>query len=195
MKEAFIQLETAAKQMGLMINYDGTKHMELSNSPTRENCIIINNHNIENIMEFKYLGSLINNNNSIKAEINHKILLGNRYYYGLRNLLQSRLLNKGTKCKIYKTLIRPVVQYGSESWTLTKADEEKLRTFESSIVRRIYGPTRENGVYRIKYNDELYALYKDLDTVRVTKVARLKMARTFSQNGGKLTLQKDNLAA
>jgi hypothetical protein len=55
MKEVFIQLETAAKQMGLMINYDGTKYMELSNSPTRENCIIINNHNIENIMEFKYI--------------------------------------------------------------------------------------------------------------------------------------------
>jgi hypothetical protein len=121
--------------------------------------------------------------------------LGNRYYYGLRNLLQSRLLNKDTKCKIYKTLIRPVVLYGSESWTLTKADEEKLRTFERRRLRRIYGPTHENGVYRIKYNDELYALYKDLDTVRVTKMARLKMARTFSQNGGKLTLQKDNLAA
>jgi sorting nexin-29 len=53
MKEAFIQLETAAKQMGLMINYDKIKYMELSNSSTRENYIILNNHNIENIMEFK----------------------------------------------------------------------------------------------------------------------------------------------
>jgi hypothetical protein len=58
-------------------------------------------------------------------------------YYGLRNIFQSRLLNKGTKCKIYKTLIRPVVLYGSESWTLTKADEEKLRTFEIRILRSI----------------------------------------------------------
>jgi hypothetical protein len=82
-------------------------------------------------MEFKYLGSLIsNNNNSITAEINHRILLGNRCYYGLRNLLQSRLLNKGTKCKIYKTLIRPDVLYGRDSWTLAKADEEKLRISE-----------------------------------------------------------------
>jgi hypothetical protein len=53
MKEVFIQLETAAKQMGLMINYDKIKYMELSNSSTRENYIILNNHNIENIMEFK----------------------------------------------------------------------------------------------------------------------------------------------
>jgi hypothetical protein len=69
MKEAFIQLETAAKQMELMVNYDKTKYMELSNSPIREKYIVINNHNIEKMMEFKYLGSLIsNNNNSITVE-------------------------------------------------------------------------------------------------------------------------------
>jgi hypothetical protein len=93
-KEAFIQPEAAAKQMGLIMNYDNTKYMELSNSPIRENYIIINNHSIEKIMEFKYLGSLISNyNNSITLEINHSILLENRFYYGLRNLSQSRLLN------------------------------------------------------------------------------------------------------
>jgi hypothetical protein len=86
-----------------MINYDKTMYIELPNSPTRENYIIINNHNIEKIMEFKYLGSLIsNNNNSITIEINHGILLGNRCYQGLRNLLQSRLLNKGTSAKSTK---------------------------------------------------------------------------------------------
>jgi hypothetical protein len=48
MKEAFIKLETAAKQMGLMIIYDKTKYMELPNCPTRENYITINNYNIKN---------------------------------------------------------------------------------------------------------------------------------------------------
>jgi hypothetical protein len=57
------------------------------------------------------------------------------------------MLSTGLKFKIYKTLIRPVVLYGSESWTLTKADEEKLSTFERKILR-IYGPTCENGVRR-----------------------------------------------
>jgi hypothetical protein len=71
-KEAFIQLETATRQMGLMINYDKTKYVELSNNPIRENCITMNNHNIEKVMEFKYVASLIcNNNNSISVEINH----------------------------------------------------------------------------------------------------------------------------
>jgi hypothetical protein len=51
--------------------------MELANRPIREKYVIINNHNIEKIMKFKYLGSLISyNNNSIIVEINHRILLG-----------------------------------------------------------------------------------------------------------------------
>jgi hypothetical protein len=108
-------------------------------------------------------------------------------------ILQSRSLKKRTKYKIYKTLIRSLVLYGSESWTFTKRDEEKLRIFERRILRRIYGPTCEYGVWRIKYNDELYSLYKDPDIVRITKVAMIKMARTFSQKGGKLNLQKGNL--
>jgi hypothetical protein len=62
----------------MVINYDKTMYMELPVSPTRENYIIINNHNIEN-HEFKYLWFLISNNNSrVTVEINHRILLGSR---------------------------------------------------------------------------------------------------------------------
>jgi hypothetical protein len=57
---------------------------------------------------------------------------------------------------------------------VTKADEEKLRTLERRILRKIYGPICENGARRIKYNDELYSLCKDLDIVRVIKVARIR---------------------
>jgi hypothetical protein len=71
---------------------------------------------------------------------------------------------------IEQILIRSVVLYGSESCR----DEEKLRTFERRILRRIYGPACENGVWRIKYNDELYGLCKDLHIVRVIKVVRLR---------------------
>jgi hypothetical protein len=49
-----------------------------------------------------------------------------------------------------------------------------LRIFERRILRRVYGPTCENVVWRIKYLDELYSLYKDLDIVRVMKVARIR---------------------
>jgi hypothetical protein len=69
---------------------------------------------------------------------------------------------------------RPVVLYGSEGRTVTKADKEKLRTFERRILRRIFGPTYENDVWRTKYNDELYSLYKDPGIVGVITEARIR---------------------
>jgi hypothetical protein len=63
-------------------------------------------------------------------------------------------------------------------------------------IERIYDPTCENCVWNIKYNDELYSLYKDLDIVRVINVAKIRwLGHLFSQNGRKLTLQKYNLLA
>jgi hypothetical protein len=64
---------------------------------------------------------------------------------------------------------------------LTKADKEKLRIFEKRILRRMHGPTFENGVWRIKYNDELCSLYKDLDIVRVINVARIRWLGHYSE--------------
>jgi len=48
-----------------------------------------------------------------------------------------------------KTLIRPVVSYGTEAWTLTKKEEQALLIFERKIFRRIYGPKSENGEWKV----------------------------------------------
>ena len=57
--------------------------------------------------------------------------------------------------EIYKMLIRPVVTYGSETWTLTKSDESLLRIFERKILRKIYRPIQEGDIWRIRNNEEL----------------------------------------
>jgi hypothetical protein len=62
--------------------------------------------------------------------------------------MRSRALNRSSKLKIYKTLIRPVVTYGSEAWTVTGRNEQ-LRIFERKILRKIYGAIEdENGIWR-----------------------------------------------
>jgi len=80
------------------------------------------------------------------------------------------------KIKLYKTLIRPVLSYGSETWVLSKSDEAILGVFERKILRAIFGPTNDNGEWRIKYNNELYTLYKESDIVTYIKINRLKWA-------------------
>jgi hypothetical protein len=168
-KVAFNRLEKASQKVGLMIDYDKTKYMETTCKPNKEKYIRTNNSDIERVNQFKYLGSIITNDNNISSEISHRINMGNKCYYELRNVLRSRLLKEDTKCKIYRTLIRPVVLYGCESWTLTKKEEEELNIFERKLLRKIYGPSCVNGIWRIKYNDKLYNIYKEPSTVKMTK--------------------------
>ena len=61
----------------------------------------------------------------------------------MQSLLSSRLLSKNLKTKIYKTIILPVVLYGCEAWSLTTREERKLRVFEIMVLRRIFGPGRD----------------------------------------------------
>jgi hypothetical protein len=75
---------------------------------------------------------------------------------------------------MYRTIIRPVVTYGSETWCLTANDEISLRTWERKVLRKIYGPVYDNGIWRIKTNKELMALYQELDIVAEIKKARLR---------------------
>ena len=77
----------------------------------------------EKVKTFKYLGSLLTNQNSIQEEIKCRHTEGNSCYYSVQTLLSSWLLSKNLEIKIYKTIILPVVQYGSEALR----EERRLR--------------------------------------------------------------------
>ena len=109
----------------------------------------------QGVNSFKYLGTIVNNTNTIKEEISKRLLVGNRAYFANIKLFTSRLLSRATKFRLYKTLIRPVVCYGAETWTLSEMNSNKLRIFERRIVRRIYGAVFERDGWRIKNNEEI----------------------------------------
>jgi len=64
--------------------------------------------------------------------------------------------------------------YGAETWTLTNKTEKMLMTWERKILRKIYGPAKENGQWRIKTNLELIEKYKSQDIVTVIKIRRVE---------------------
>jgi hypothetical protein len=84
--------------------------------------------------------------------------------------LSSHLISKNLKIKIYKTVILPVVLYGCETWSLTLGEERRLRVFENSVLRKIFGPKRGDGSWRKLHNDELHDLYSSPNIVRVIKL-------------------------
>jgi len=101
------------------------------------------NNTFESVEEFKYLGTTLTNQNSIAEEIKSRLRLGNSCYHSVQNLLSSRLLSKNVHIKIYRTKILSVVLYGCETWSLTLREERKLRVFENMVLRRIFGPRRD----------------------------------------------------
>jgi hypothetical protein len=97
--------------------------------------VAIGDKHFEVVKEFVYLGSLMIPTNDVSLETQRKIQTANRYFFGLRKHLQLSHLSRQTKFTIHKTLIRPVLLYGSETWVLTKREENQLLVFERIALR------------------------------------------------------------
>ena len=103
----------------------------------------------------------------------------------MQNLLSSRSLSKNLKIKIRRTIILPVVLYGCETWALTLREERKLRVFENTVLRRIFGPRRDEvtGERRRLHNEEPNDLYCSPNIVRVIKSRRMRWAGHVARVG------------
>jgi hypothetical protein len=108
------------------------------------------------------------NQNLIQEEMKRILNSGNASYHSVQNLLFSRLLSKNIKIRIYKTIILPVVLYGCETWSLTLREEHRLRASGNRVLRRIFGPKRDEvtGGWRKLYNEELHNLYSSPTIIR-----------------------------
>jgi hypothetical protein len=86
------------------------------------------------------------------------------------------LLIKNLKIKIYRTIILPVVLYGCETWPLTLREERRLRVFENRVLRRVFGPKRDEvtGEWKKLHNEELNYLYFLPNIVWVVKSRRMR---------------------
>ena len=89
-------------------------------------------------------------------------------------MLRCKIIKRSVKIQIHKTLIRPVVTYASETWSLTKPYENLLRIFERKILQRIYGPVQEGDIWRIRNNEELNRSINREDIVKLIEAQRIR---------------------
>jgi hypothetical protein len=95
------------------------------------------------------------------------------------------LLSKNTNSKIYRTIILPVILYGCETWSLALREEHRLSAFENRVLRRIFGPKRDEvtGEWRRLHNEELNDLYSSPSIIRVFKSRRMMWAGHVARMG------------
>jgi hypothetical protein len=181
-------IESEARERGLIVNENKTKYMEVTRTVVNGNHLQCGKYKFEHVKELSYLGSQLNQTNSTNCEIQARIISGNRCYYSCGALMQSRALNRSLKLKIYTTLIRPVVTYGCETWSLTSRNEQQLRIFEQKILRKIFGLVQDEiGIWRIRKNHELNELIGNSDIIRFIKSRRITwLGHVMRMDGGRM---------
>jgi hypothetical protein len=109
----------------------------------RNHSVKIDINSFEGVEEFKCLGTTLTNQNSIQKETKSRWKSEHACYNLVHNLLSSSLISRNLKTKICRTINLSVVLYGCETWSLILREEHRLKLFENRVLRRIFGPRRD----------------------------------------------------
>ena len=97
----------------------------------------IDGETVEAVSDFIFLGSKITSDGDCSHEIKRRLLLGRKVITKLDSILKSRDITLPTKVHLIKAMVYPVVMYGCESWTMKKAERQKIDAFELWCWRRL----------------------------------------------------------
>jgi len=156
-------LVVPSKETGLEVNADKTKYMVMSGDQNagQSHSTKTDNSSFERVEQFKYLGTTLTDQNPVQEEIKSRWQSGNACCHLVQNVLSSSLLSKNINIKIYRTVMLCAVLYGCETWSLTLREERRLKVLENRVLRRIFGPNRDEvrGEWRKLHNVGLNDLY------------------------------------
>jgi hypothetical protein len=110
----------------------------------------------------------------------------------IRFRVSSRLLSRTVKVKVYKTINLPVL-YGCKTWSFILREEHRLRVFENRVLRRIFGPKRDEvtGEWRKLHSEELHNLYSSPNIITQIKSRRMRWAGHVARMGEEREVYKD----
>ena len=92
---------------------------------------------METVTDFIFLGSKITADGDCSYEIKRHLLLGRKSMTNQDSILKSRDITLPTKVRLVKVMVFPVVMYGNESWTIKKAERQRIDAFELWCWRRL----------------------------------------------------------
>lgn len=174
MESILKEIETEGRKIGLEINIEKTKFMKIGQR-LKEKSVKIGENSFEVVNKIKYLGTVISDVRNKQEELQDKIQTANKAFYTNKKILSNKSIDKKTKIKIYKTMIKPILTYSAETVTLTQKEENKLQITERKIIRTIVGnvKTKENEV-RPLMNYEIEKELEGENIVTTIKAMRIR---------------------
>ena len=128
-----MKVKEESEKVGLKLNIQKTKIMASSPITSWE----IDRETVETVSDFIFWGSKINADGDCSHEIKRRLLLGRNVMTNLDSIFKNRDITLPTKVRLVKGMIFPVVMYGCESWTVKKAEHQRIDAFEPWCWRRL----------------------------------------------------------
>ena len=128
-----MKVKEESEKVGLKLNIQKTKIMASGSTTSWE----IDGETVEAVSDFIFLGSKITADGDCSHEIKRRLLLGRKVMTNLDSILKSRDITLPTKVRLVKAMVFPVVMYGFESWTVKKAECQKIDAFQLWYWRRL----------------------------------------------------------
>jgi len=133
LKSLLMKVKVESEKVGLKLNIQKTKIMASGPITSWE----IDGETVETVSDFILLGSKITADDDCSHEIKRRFLLGRKVMTNLDSIFKSRDITLSTKVHLVKTMVFPVVMYGCESWTVKKAEHQRIDAFELWCWRRL----------------------------------------------------------
>ena len=108
--------------------------------------VMLNGEALEEVDQFKYLGSVIAANGGVEADVRHRVNEGCKVLGALKGVMKNRELRMNVKKVLYEKVVVPTVKHGSESWGMTVTERQKLNVFEMKCLRSMTGASRLDSV-------------------------------------------------
>ena len=124
----------------LRVNVDKNKYMRCTRNEdgARLNAML-NGEALEEVDQFKYLGSVIAANGGVEADVRHRVNEGCKVLGALRGVMKNRGLGMNVKKVLYEKVVVPTVMYGSESWGKKVTERQELNVFEMKCLKSMSG--------------------------------------------------------
>ena len=133
LKSLLMKVKEETEKVGLKLNIQKTKIMASGPITSWQ----IDGETVETVSDFIFRGSKITTDGDCSHEIKRCLLLGRKVMTNLHNILKSRDITLPTKVRLVKAMVFPVVMHGCESWTVKKAECQRIDAFELWCWRRL----------------------------------------------------------